>query len=123
VAFALIAINDTMTSTTLWSLQQGIFFMGAWVGALLGIAQWLVLRSHVHNGAGWVLVNSLAWGLGLWVAFAGTIWLKPGVFTTETVVVHIATGSTVGAIVGAITGIALVWFLKPRLLRHHSSKP
>ncbi len=119
VALALVSFNSTMTATTTLALQQAVFGMGAWVGAVLGIAQWLVLRRHVRKGVGWVFANSLAWGLGLLIAFMGVTGVKPGEFTIETAVVHIATGAATGAIVGAITGIALVWFLKPRLLKHH----
>jgi hypothetical protein len=122
VALALVSFTNTMTTTTLWALQQAVFWMGAWVGTILGIAQWLVLRSHVHKGVGWVLANALAWGLGLLVAFMSVTWTKPEGLTIETVVVNIATGAATGAIVGSITGIALVWFLKPRLLRHHPSQ-
>lgn len=119
VLLALISFNNTMATTTTLALRQAVFGLGAWVGAVLGIAQWFVLRRHVRRGVGWVLANSLAWGLGLLVAFMGVTWVKPGEFTIETAMVHIATGVATGAIVGAITGIALVWFLKPRLLRHH----
>jgi hypothetical protein len=119
VVLALLSFNSTMTETTTVALRQAVFGMGAWVGAVLGIAQWLVLRSHVHNGLGWVVTNSLAWGLGLLVSFMGVTGVKPGEFTIETAVVHIVTGAATGTIVGAVTGIALVWLLKPRLLKHH----
>ena len=116
---ALISFNSTMNANTTFVIRQAVFGLGLWAGAVLGSAQWLVLRRHVHKGIGWVLANSLAWGLGLLVAFVGVTWVKPGELVLETAMLHIATGTAVGAIVGAITGIALVWFLKPRLLRHH----
>jgi NhaP-type Na+/H+ or K+/H+ antiporter len=67
----------------------------------------------------WVFANALAWGLGLSVVSIGATLVKPGEFTIETALVQMATGAITGFIVGAVTGVALVWLLKPRLLRHH----
>lgn len=115
----LIFFNGAIAQTTSLALLKAVFFLGAWVGAVLGFAQWFVLRKHVRKGIGWVFANALAWGLGLSVALLGTTLAKPGEFTVEAALVRIATGATTGFVVGGITGIALIWLLKPRLLRHH----
>lgn len=100
-------------------LLPTVFWVGAWVGTLLGLAQWFVIRTHVRQGFLWVLVNALAWGLGLLTVFTGANFVQPGEFTLETVFVGLVAGATTGAVIGATTGIGLVWLLKPRLLRHH----
>jgi hypothetical protein len=119
VVLTLIFYDGVMTQTGSLTLLKAVFFLGSWIGAVLGLAQWFVLRTHVRNGIGWVFVNALAWGLGLLVVWMGTTWMKPGEFTIETALVYMATGGIVGVVVGSITGIALVWLLKRRLLRHH----
>lgn len=119
VALTLIFFDGGMTETLPIGLVKAIFFLGMWVGAVLGMAQWLVLKPHVHKGIWWVVANAVAWGLGLLVALMGATLAKLGEFTIETALIQIATGATTGVVVGAITGIVLVWLLKPRLLRHH----
>lgn len=100
-------------------LLKAVFWLGAWVGTVLGLAQWLVIRTHVRKGFLWVFANALAWGLGLLTVFTGANFITPGEFTLETTFIRLVTGATTGVVIGAITGIGLVWLLKPRLLRHH----
>lgn len=100
-------------------LLTAVFWLGAWVGTVMGLAQWLVIRTHVRRGLLWVFANALAWGLGLLTVFTGANFVQPGEFTLETALIGLATGATTGAVIGAVTGIGLVWLLKPRLLRHH----
>lgn len=119
VVLTLIFFNGATSQATSLELPSAVFFLGTWVGAVLGLAQWFVLRKHVRKGVGWVVANALAWGLGLSVALMGTTLTKLGEFTVETALARMATGATTGCVVGAVTGIALIWLLKPRLLRHH----
>jgi hypothetical protein len=119
VILILIFFNGSMFIKTSAALLTAVFLLGAWVGTVLGVAQWLVLRTHVRNGALWIVVNALAWGIGLLVALMGATLVKPGGFTLDTALVGIATGATTGVVVGATTGAVLVRLLKPRLRRHH----
>ncbi|QZZ22868.1 hypothetical protein J5X98_11270 [Leptothermofonsia sichuanensis E412] len=119
VMLTLIFFDGVVTEATPFALLKAVFFLGAWVGAVLGLAQWFVLRTHVRKGITWVFANALAWGLGLLVAFLGATLTRPGEFTLKTTLIGVATGATTGVVVGAITGIVLVWLLKPRLLKHH----
>lgn len=119
VVLVLVFFNGARTETMSLALLKAVFFLGTWIGAVLGMAQWFVLRTHVRKGILWVLANALAWGLGLSVALMGATLVKPGEFTIKTALVQMATGATTGFVVGAVTGITLVWLLKPRLLRHH----
>lgn len=99
-------------------LLTAILLLGAWIGSVLGLAQWFVLRPHVRRASLWVFANGFAWSLGLMLIFAGANVTQPGEFTFEAALIGIATGVTTGVVVGAITGIGLVLLLKPRLLRH-----
>ena len=113
MAFAF-TLNGVKTAT----LLLGVVLLGAGVGAVLGLAQWLVLRAYVRvyiRQAGWWMAgNALAWALGLLVAFTGAGIQKSDGFSVETALIGAATGAAMGAVIGGITGIVLVWLLKPR---------
>jgi len=119
---ALMVFSITLDTTLTPEMQartllKGVALLGAWVGGMLGFAQWFVLKSHVHQAAMWIVANALAWALGLVVAFTMVGRMQPDRFNLETALAGIATGLTTGTVVGAITGITLVWLLKSRLLR------
>jgi len=59
---------------------------GAVLGAAMGTLQWLFLRGHFHQAGWWIVVSTLGWTAGLT--------LLTGQFL-------------VGAVAGAVTGIAL----------------
>jgi hypothetical protein len=119
---ALMVFSTTLDPTLTTAMQarillQGVALLGAWVGGVLGFAQWFVLKSHIRRAALWIVSNALAWTSGLVVAFIMVGRIHSDRFNLETALVGIATGLTTGAVVGAITGITLIWLLKPRLLR------
>jgi hypothetical protein len=62
------------------------FLTGAVLGAAMGTTQWLYLRLHFHRAAWWLPVSTLGWIAGL------TLLTGP---------------LLVGAVAGAVTGIAL----------------
>jgi len=68
-------------------------------GAVTGTLQWLVLRGQVSRAGWWVLASTVGWGLGMTAAIAyswpGPMWLI-----------------VTGAVLGAVTGGALVWLLR-----------
>lgn len=118
VMLIFIFFDGAMSVPSSAAFLKAVFLLGAWVGAVLGVAQWLVLRTHVRRGGLWIVANAVAWGLGLLIAFMGATLVRPGKLELETALVGLATGTTAGAVIGRITGIALLWLLKPRLLRH-----
>jgi len=61
------------------------------LGAGSGIAQWLFLRRRLHWAGWWIIISALAWTTGLTV-FSGVL--------------------LSGAMVGAMTGIALDLLLR-----------
>ncbi len=63
----------------------------------MGITQWLFLRRHLHQAGWWIVVSALGWTAGL------TLLTGP---------------LLVGAVAGAVTGIALELLLRyPNLMK------
>ncbi|PAX58329.1 hypothetical protein [Brunnivagina elsteri] len=93
---------------------KGLILLGMGIGGVLGFCQWLAIRTQIRYGVWWIFANAIAWSLGLLVAYfgAGAIEEKLGIQTALTTV---ATGGVMGVVIGSITGIALIWLLKPRL--------
>lgn len=89
------------------------FIMGLALGPILGLAQWLILRRFVRRAVLWMPANALAWAFGMVVIFLGIDLALGGGFATSTVPILALTLAIAGAIVGAIHGLALVWFLRP----------
>ncbi|MGB3714514.1 MAG: hypothetical protein WA996_08810 [Candidatus Promineifilaceae bacterium] len=71
-------------------------------GAVTGTLQWLVLRGQVSRAGWWVLASTVGWGLGVTAAIAFTRFVGDDF------------GAMVGmgAVLGAVTGGALVWLLR-----------
>ncbi len=110
-----LALDHAGTVETRILAARGALLLGAWVGSALGLAQGLVLRGHVRQIGWWIFANALAWACGLLVAFVGIPLMTFDRFNFFTVLAAAVNGLTVGAVVGGITGIALLWLLKPRL--------
>lgn len=87
---------------------------GAAVGALLGLAQGLVLRPHVARWPAWIWTNALGWGLGLPFTFlaARTVPTSP----TDAALSGAWAGLAMGLCVGVVTSLALLKFAKPEAL-------
>ncbi|QIN84704.1 hypothetical protein GBA63_20155 [Rubrobacter tropicus] len=86
--------------------------MGLLAGTILGTPQWLVLRRHVPRAALWIPANALAWAPGMVMAFVAADFLFSGSPGATIVLLAIATLAAIGAVVGAIHGLALVWLLR-----------
>jgi hypothetical protein len=82
----------------------GLTVVVALGGAVTGILQWLVLRRQVSRAGWWVLASTVGWGLS--VTVAGAFWW--GVDISDAGWALVVTG----AVLGAVTGGALVWLLR-----------
>ena len=92
------------------SLVYGLAaLMGLVAGAILGTPQWFVLRRNVRRAAIWIPANALAWMPGMVLAFVAVDFIFSAGTGMITIVFAIATLFVIGAVVGAIHGIALVW--------------
>jgi len=99
------------------TLINEVALLGAAIGTVIGCAQWLILKTTSKQAIWWVFTNALAFSLGLVIAFiAAGIDLSPGL-NIHTSLIAVATGGVMGIVISSITGIVLVWLLKPRL-RH-----
>ncbi len=74
-------------------------------GAVTGMLQRPVLRGQVSRSGWWVLASTVGWGLGMAVTGAGMSALAVGDFCG-------LMGFFGGAVLGAVTGGALVWLLR-----------
>jgi hypothetical protein len=73
-------------------------------GAVTGILQWLVLRGQVSRAGWWVLASTVGYGLGVTVARA----FPWGYDFLDGIGALVVTA----AVLGAVTGGALVWLLR-----------
>ena len=80
---------------------------GAIGGAVVGLAQWLVLRIRIFQSRWWVVVSIVAWLLIGASSLGALGWLAPG---TEEIWLRLFYGVINGAIVGGILGLAQ-WFV------------
>ena len=81
---------------------------GAIIGAVVGVAQWLVLRGRVARAEWWVVANVVAWAIG-W----SVISLVEHAEGTSTLVVYLVGGAG-AAMAGIVTGIALIALSRTR---------
>jgi hypothetical protein len=90
--------------------------LGPLVGALLGVAQWWVLRGFVAHAGWWVLANAVAWTAGMAVIFVATGIVDEQTPVAAMTAIWAVSGILAGAVVAAIHGQVLVWLLRRRVL-------
>lgn len=110
-----VVLRQRLTQTGWWVLASAAGWAGGWaiaivlvtpefgfltgtvLGAALGTTQWLFLRRHFHRAGWWIVVSALGWTAGL-TLLSGPL--------------------LVGAVAGAVTGVALELFLRyPALMK------
>ena len=87
-------------------------------GAVVGILQWLVLRQHLSRAGWWVLASTVGFPVGaaVYVAVFQAVNLALGGDLSAAFIERAMGFAVAGAVVGAITGTALVWLLRqPKL--------
>lgn len=88
---------------------------GAALGAILGAAQWFVLRRHLPRARMWIVANALAWMCAMPVIFLAAA--LPGEHASLPAIgalVLLAVGLA-GAIVGLVEGVFLRRLIPPEL--------
>ena len=88
--------------------------LGAVAGPILGFAQWILLRRHVHKAGWWLAANSAGWALGMPLVFVVAGSAPPEGITVGFALVVVLTIAVVSAVVGAVHGLALIWLLRRR---------
>ena len=82
--------------------------IGAIAGLILSGPQWLALRRARVSAPWWVPAHAFGWSAGMVVAFAGVGALPSSAALVFTMIAMAGTGLGMGALVAAITGVALV---------------
>lgn len=88
--------------------------MGAVLGPVLGLPQWLVLRNYVSRAGWWVPAQSAAWALGMPLVFFAAGSIPEGTPLPLVVLFVAVTLALAGAAVGAVHGVALVCLARRR---------
>jgi hypothetical protein len=87
--------------------------LGAVLGVVLAVPQWVVLRRHVTHAGWWLPANSVAWAIAMPVVFLGAS-SGPGEGLSMLLVILIAgTVIVAGAVVGAVHGVAMLRLTTP----------
>ena len=110
----LMNLQAETTQSTVTEPSQGIVLllaagMGLVGGAVLSFAQWLVLRKHARGAGLWLPANMLAWMLGMPMIFWAIDQAQKLNSINQVVPFMAVTLLFVGAVVGAVHGLALVW--------------
>jgi hypothetical protein len=110
---ALMAIVFASASDTTKTLifLKGLVLLGAFLGTIIGFCQWLVIKNQIRFSMWWIVANAIAWALGLFIAYLGAGLVEES-FTLRTALITAATGTAMGAVIGGITGVFLVFLLK-----------
>ena len=79
---------------------------GAQLGMWMGASQWWILRKEVPKAERWIWVSSLCWAIGMALGWTvgGVLRLSTRLFLGEIVGLGVA-----WLVVGATTGVALIW--------------
>jgi hypothetical protein len=93
-------------------LVSGAVVLGLVFVLSLGGAQWWVLRRHLAKAGWWIIVNAFAWPVGVAIPVVAMAAIPDDVSAPVRAVVALGSGVMMGAVVGAITGAALVWLLR-----------
>jgi len=86
-------------SAAILSVAGSMSLIGALIGGLIGVGQWLYLRRRMRNAAAWLLATAAGWGLGLPLALTVNLFFGLGISAGMY-------GMFVGGAVGAIQGAA-----------------
>lgn len=87
-------------------LMAGV--MGALLGIILALAQWIVLRRTVHNAWWWLPANSAAWLFGMPIIFAAVDIAQGASNALQSVLIFVAALALTGTVVGGVHGLVLV---------------
>ncbi len=83
-------------------------------GCLVGVAQWLAIRSHVRGAYGWILASALSWGALALLHIGAIGWMAPD---TPNLLIRAVFGLFYGGYVGVVLGVGQWWFLRRQVVR------
>jgi hypothetical protein len=85
------------------------------VGVAVGAFQWLVLRKHVHLAGFWIVGSAVGWVVGWHTATAMDEVVGMIVYSEKAGLAVLF--AIFAAVVGAFTGLALIWLLRHPILK------
>jgi hypothetical protein len=95
-----------------WLMMLLAAGMGLFLGLILALPQWIVLRRHARRAWVWLPANAAAWALGMLIIFAAVdLAYQAGTIPGAAGIMAAALALT-GAIVGAVHGVALLWLVR-----------
>ncbi|MGW5452773.1 hypothetical protein [Nocardia sp. NPDC003979] len=114
IALIAISVGDTAAR---WPVAVSVPLVLSGVAALLssiGIAQWTVLKRFVARAHRWILGTALGWSSGLATFFALTtpLW-QPGQSLGLVILIGLAGGCVMAAVMAAVTARFLIALLMP----------
>ncbi|MGB3299796.1 MAG: hypothetical protein WBA76_16130 [Phormidesmis sp.] len=87
-------------------------------GALIGSAQWLVLRGHVQRAYRWIVVSVLIWGALAFVDVGAIGWMAPDIpFDANGLFLRSRLGLFYGGYVGLILGLGQWWVMHRQMVQ------
>ncbi|UCC63498.1 MAG: hypothetical protein JSV36_00070 [Anaerolineae bacterium] len=92
-----------------WVMLAMAAAMGLFLGLILGVPQWRVLRHAVDKAWVWLPANSAAWALGMPIIFGAVDRAYQAATVAGSVATMALALALTGAVVGAVHGVALVW--------------
>ncbi len=99
--------GDAFASSTDMPIAAALV-IGALAGVLLSGPQWLALRRARIDARWWIPAHAFGWSVGMVVAFAGVGAMPSSEALMFTMIAMAGTGLAMGALVAAITGLALI---------------
>ena len=83
-------------------------------GGLVGVAQWLMMRSYVRGAYGWIWVSALSWGMLALLHIGAIGWMAPD---TPNLLIRAVFGLFYGGYVGVVLGGGQWWVLRRQVMR------
>ena len=111
----LLSLDETETIALEAVSYLMILVIGAFLGAVLGFTQWLVLKIYIPRSLWWILGNAIGWSISIAIAFIGIDKFQAEDTFIQVVFMGAVIGIAMGLMAGAITGIFLVWLMNNRL--------
>lgn len=107
-------LGEQTSQTTVAEPAQWIVLLlaggiGLVAGAVLSLAQWLVLRKHIERAGWWMPANMLAWLAGMPIIFWGIDTAQKGQPLPVAALIICGVLLLTGIVVGAIHGAFLIW--------------
>jgi hypothetical protein len=94
---------------------------GALIGLVWGVAQYAVLRLHVHHAGAWISASMIAWSISFGALYLSAFVPDRTASSVDSILLAAGAGLVLGSALGLVHGRVLV-ALRSRLLIPHASR-